>query len=303
MKAPKLASLLSAVLCTVLAGCTDNDENVTVPNASLSEPLSSVGTEQSEQTDGGDAAGNTLMAKASPGTSALLFSVYDGEIVKNWWLFSFSQEKEILNAISAVPAEKAVNWSPEQFTAPAYGFHIGDIDGGTLEAVWSNGYWITQDGEAYSFDFDFGVLSDKYDWSDESVSPATASLPCAHIICRDGDKWYVDMLFSSYYDEPAPDYISVELVRQTEDKLTVKYTNSGSEEWLYGTHFSVDVCLGGEWYNVPTVTGEWSFTDIGLILMPEQSREEVYNLSMYGELPSGQYRIVANGCVVEFTIL
>lgn len=40
---------------------------------------------------------------------------------------------------------------------------------------------------------------------------------------------------------------------------------------MYGMHFEVDVCLGCEWYNVPTVTGEWGFTDIGLILMPEQS--------------------------------
>ncbi len=107
------------------------------------------------------------------------------------------------------------NWSSELFTAPAYGFHMGDTDGGALEAVWSNSYWITKDGEVYSFDFDFGAFSDKYDWSDESVSSAVAALPCAHIICRDGDKLYADRLFSSYYDEPAPDYISAELVVQT----------------------------------------------------------------------------------------
>lgn len=62
------------------------------------------------------------------------------------------------------------NWSSELFTAHAYGFHMGDTDGGALEEVWSNSYWITKDGEVYSFDFDFGAFSDKYDWSDESVS-------------------------------------------------------------------------------------------------------------------------------------
>lgn len=303
MKAKKLAALILAVLCTSLTGCIYTNEDIPIIGTSAPESVSYTETEAPEQTVGETVTGNILMANASPQTSALRFVAYDGENTKLWYLFNNLQEKEILRAISNVPAEKDDNWSPELFAAPAYGFEISDTDGWVLEAVWSNGYWITQDGEAYSFDFDFGTFSDKYDWSEESVSSAAAALPCAHIICRDGDKWYADRLFSSYYDEPAPDYISTELVGQTEDKLTVKYTNCGSEEWLYGTHFSVDVCLGGEWYNVPTVTGEWSFTDIGLILMPEQSREETYDLSMYGELPSGQYRVVANGCVVEFTIL
>lgn len=303
MKVKKLAALILTVLCTSLTGCIYTNEDIPIIGTSASESVSYTETEAPEQTVGETVTGNILMANASPQTSALKFFAYDGENTKLWYLFNNSQEKEILRAISNVPAEKADNWSPELFAAPAYGFEISDIDGWVLEAVWSNGYWITQDGVAYSFDFDFGTFSDKYDWSDESVSSAAAALPCAHIICRDGDKWYADRLFSSYYDEPAPDYISAELVGQTEDKLTVKYTNSGSEEWLYGTHFSVDVCLGGEWYNVPTVIGDWGFNDIGLILMPEQSREETYDLSMYGELPSEKYRVVANGCIVEFTIL
>lgn len=302
MKVKKLAALILAVLCTALAGCTDNNDNTPVTDASLSETLSTTETEAPEQTVGEAVTGNTLMANASPGTSALEFFVYDGENTKLRYLFNNSQENEILRAISAVPAEKAEDWSPELFTAPAYGFEIGDTGGWALEAVWSNGYWITQDGEVYRFDYDFGTFSDKYDWSDERVSKAAAALPCAHIICRDGDKWYADRLSPPYVDEEAPDYISAELVGQTEDKITVKYTNSGSADWMYGLHFSVDVCLDGEWYSVPTITGHWAFNDIGLILKPEQPREEVYDLSMYGELPPGEYRVAANGCTVEFTV-
>lgn len=304
MKAQKLAAPILAMLCTALSGCTDTDEDTPVTDASVSEVVQAAETEASEQTVGKAVVGNTLMANASPGTSALMFFTYDGENSKAWYLFNTSQEKEILRAISNVPVEKAEDWSPELFTAPAYGFHIGDTDGGALEAVWSNGYWITQDGEAYSFDFDFGAFSDKYDWSDESVSSAAAALPCAHIICRNGDKWYADRLSPPYTDEEeAPDYISAELVEQTEDTVTIKYTNNGSEDWLYGLHFSLDVLLNGEWYSVPTITGNWAFDDIGLILNPEQQQERAYSLWMYGELPPGQYRIAANGCIVEFTIL
>ena len=303
MKAKKISALILAVLCTALAGCTDTNEDTPVTDASLSETVSATETEASEQTVGEAVTGNTLMANASPGTSALSFFVYDGENSKLWYLFNNSQENEILRAISAVPAEKAENWSPELFTAPAYGFEISDTDGWALEAVWSNGYWITQDGEVYRFDYDFGTFSDKYDWSDERVFSAADMLPCAHIICRDGDKWYADRLSPVYIDEEVPDYISAELVGQTEDKITVKYTNSGSEEWMYGMFFSVDVLLDGEWYSVPTITGHWAFPAIGIVLEPEQPREEVYDLSMYGELPPGQYRVVANGCTVEFTVL
>lgn len=306
MKIKKLAALILAVLCTALAGCTDSNEDTPVTDASLSETVFAAETEipdhteteAPEQTVGEAVTGNTFMANASPQTSALEFFVYDGENTKLWYLFNNSQEKEILKAISAVPAEKAEDWSPELFTAPAYGFEICDTDGWALEAVWSNGYWITQDGEAYRFDYDFGTFLDKYDWSDESA----AMLPCAHIICRNGDKWYADRLSPPYIDEVAPDYISAELVEQTENNITVKYTNSGSEEWMYGLHFSVDVRLDGEWYSVPTITGHWAFSDIGLILMPEQPREEVYDLSMYGELPPGEYRVSANGCTVEFVV-
>lgn len=302
MKVKKLAALIVAVLCTSLAGCTYTNDDIPITGASASETVSATETEIPEQTVGETVEGNTLMANASPQTSALRFFAYDGENTKLWYLFNNSQENEILRAISAVPAEKAEDWSPELFTVPAYGFQIGAADGWELEAVWSNGYWITQDGEAYRFDYDFGTFSDKYDWEDERVF-STVVMPCAHIICRNGDKWYADRLSPPYADEEAPDYISAELVERTEDKITVKYTNNGSEDWMYGLHFSVDVLLNGEWYNVPTITGNWAFNDIGLILKSEQQQEEVYNLSMYGELPSGQYRVFANGCTVEFSIL
>lgn len=305
MKVKRISTLIAAMLCTALAGCTYSNEDTPVIYTPPSETVSAATeTEAPEQTVGEAVTGNTLMENASPQTSALEFFVYDGENSKLWYLFNNSQENEILKAISAVPAEKTEDWSPELFTAPAYGFEIGDTDGWSLEAVWSNSYWITQDGEAYRFDYDFGTFLDKYDWSDERVFSAAVILPCAHIICRDGDNWYADRLSPpyTYIDEAAPDYISAELVGQTEDKITVKYTNSGSEEWMYGLHFSVDVLLDGEWYSVPTISGNWGFNDIGLILMPEQPREEVYDLSMYGELPPGQYRISANGCIVEFTV-
>ncbi|MCM1022989.1 MAG: hypothetical protein NC395_02895 [Prevotella sp.] len=290
-------------ICMILpAGCGKSGDtvgDVSETGEYTSETVSAAQTTaQSETAE--PPVGNTLMAKASPNTSALRFSVYDGENVRTLWLFDNRGEKDLLKRISEVPAEKAEDWSPELFEAPAYGFNIGDTDGWTLDAVWSNGYWITQDGEAYRFDYDFAAFEEDYGWRDESVSPAVAALPCAHIICRNGGEWLADRLAPAGAAEDVPDYISAELVSQTEDAVEVKYTNNGDEEWMYGLHFAAEVCLDGKWYSVPWTAENYVFPDIGLLLMPGQSDTQKYSFEMYGDLPEGQYRISANGCYVEF---
>lgn len=288
-------------ICGVLTGCGKSDDTVgDVPETSetVSTAQKTTAATQAETVE--PAVGNTLMAKASPDTSALLFSVYDGENVRTLWLFDNSGEKDLLKRISEVPAEKAEDWSPELFEAPAYGFNIGDTDGWSLDAVWSNGYWITQDGEAYRFDYDFAAFEEDYNWEDERVFSSVAVLPCAHIICRNGDEWLADRLAPAGAAEDVPDYISAELVSQTDNTVEVKYTNNGDKEWMYGTHYAAEVCLDGEWYSVPFITGNWGFLDIGLLLMPGLSDTLTYSLEMYGDIPPGQYRISANGCYVEF---
>lgn len=306
MRMKKFPALLLTVLCAALTSCTNNGENiedVSEAGVSLSETVTSTNTESTETTASGTAVGNTLMAKASPDTSALLFSCYDGENVHTFWLFDNRGEKNLLKRISEVPAEKTEEWSPELFDAPAYGFHIGDTDGWSLDAVWSNGYWITQDGDAYCFDYDFSVLSEEYAWEDEHVFSSAAALPCAHIICRNGDEWFADRLSPVSNEKAAPDHISLELVEQTKDMVDVKYTNNGSENWEYGYFYSLEVCLDGKWYSVPQISGNYAFPAVAVILEAGHSQNFKYTFDMYGDIPPGQYRISANDCVVEFTVL
>lgn len=250
----------------------------------------------------GKSSGNSLLDNASPETSALTLFAYDGKTVTEKTMYDTATEKQLLAALSAVPAEKAEDWSPEQVTLPVYGLHIGGKDGSLVEAAWSNGYWITADGSAYRFQFDFDSLSGDYEWRDNNERSSTTFLPCIRLLCQDGDSWRAGLL-SPAQEPAAPEGISVEPVRQDEQGLTASITNSGQEEWTFGEYFHLDILLDGVWYTAPPVPGQWAFNDIGLILPAGAVLEKNYSLTMYGDLPAGHYRLViSSGPAAEFDV-
>ena len=69
--------------------------------------------------------------------------------------------------------------------------------------------------------------------------------------------------------------------------------------WIYGEHYNLQVLLNGDWYEIPTSPGNWACRDIGLILENGSEYNKIYNLAMYGELPTGTYRLVSYGLSVE----
>ena len=56
------------------------------------------------------------------------------------------------------------------------------------------------------------------------------------------------------------------------------------------------------WDDETVSPGNWGFNDIGLIAQDGEEQNKTYNLTMYGELPAGTYRLVAYGLTVETTI-
>lgn len=246
--------------------------------------------------------GNTLMENASPDTSALALYVYDGETTSRGFIFDSAVENKILDDLASVAAKEAPDWSPEQITLPIYGLDICDTEGWMINVAWSNGYWITQDGTAYHFDYDFEALEDDYDWTSKDTWPSISIMPCAYYLTKDHSGWNASIL-SPTREFSAPENIAAELISQTGEKVTIALTNAGTEEWCYGEYYYLDVLLDGTWYSVPTAPGNWAFTDIGIILPAGKTQNETYDLTMYGDLPAGQYRLVASQSVpVEFTI-
>ena len=121
--------------------------------------------------------------------------------------------------------------------------------------------------------------------------------PNARILTQGENGWNSTLLTLAKELE-TPNNITMTLNSWENDSVSVTITNTGDEEWGYGEHFHLEVLLDDVWYSIPA-TSDMCFTDIGLIVQPGEEQEKTYNLSMYGELPVGTYRLVAYGLSVE----
>ncbi|MDE6595718.1 MAG: hypothetical protein K2K44_06900, partial [Oscillospiraceae bacterium] len=242
--------------------------------------------------------GNDLVKLPENGSNTLSMYYYNGE--KTFWGYLFDDEAAsgILKSLAAVSAEKAENWSPADVSFPVYGVKLGMGDD-SFEAAWSNGYWITRTGEAYSFDYDFAAIWENYDWEGNHWSTA-AILPCSCYFCRDENGWVADYLPPAGYLHDMPETLSAAVSKLDNDVLTVEFTNNGEEDWFFGEMFELQAQLDGEWYSVPTLPGDWVYHMIAYIVKPQQTLTHDYDLSIYGTLPEGNYRIVTDTFSTEF---
>ena len=83
--------------------------------------------------------------------------------------------------------------------------------------------------------------------------------------------------------------------------VTVKLENLTQDTIAYGTYFTLEREIDGIWYILPTLSN-YAFLDIGIELPADASKEEKCNLTMYGELKPGHYRIEKEHAYSEFEI-
>ena len=244
---------------------------------------------------------NTLFDTASPETSLMAFYVYDGAEMTCYWLSDDALEWEIINKMkntSALPAEVTT----DDVKFPAYGFELGSTDGWGLNMAWSNGYLYNRDGEVYDFDFDFEKILEKYDFEERWTRSDGLWIPCLRYLVQDENGWNAELMNPLIEEPVPPEGISVE-IDYTGDTIEAVFRNDGTEDWNFGTYWSLQVKLGGQWYEVPaSPVSNWGFPDVGYGLTPGGTWEETYHMDMYGDLPAGQYRLTAFGVTDEFTI-
>ena len=71
---------------------------------------------------------------------------------------------------------------------------------------------------------------------------------------------------------------------------------------MYGQSFRLEALVEDLWYSIPAER-EMAFTAEGLVVPAGSSTEESYDLSAYGKLPAGTYRLVIeNSLRMEFEI-
>ena len=246
---------------------------------------------------------NELMGNASAEYSAFIFYIFDGETVLSKVVFqSVPHRQGIIDLLQSVPASRVTDWTLDDITLPIYGIEMGTTCGFGIRAAWSNGYWITETGDVYRFDFDFETFIEGEKWESPHSVDSIAFLPNAVFLTRDEDGWRDTLMIAVTEELNPPEGIDINLVSSTDDEVIIELTNNNDSPWYYGRHFRLDVLLNGVWYNLPTMPGNWEFTDDGLVVASGETETKTYNLMMYGQLLPGTYRLVMHDMYVVFEI-
>lgn len=245
--------------------------------------------------------GNELVKVPENTSGALSVYRYNGDKMVKGEISDEAVQAEIFVSLASVPAEKAEDWSAADVKFPVYGVKFG-FGEDNFEAAWSDGYWITKTGEAYRFKYDFDALWEAHEWENKSYGYTMGSvLPCSYYLCRGENGWTAKYLQAAKELPEMPDTLSV-TSKLDGNALTVEFTNNGEREWSFGESFIIQVQLDGIWYNIPTLPGDWEYIALGYLVMPQQTLEHEYDLSCYGELPEGKYRLVTDCFWTEFYI-
>lgn len=275
--------IMVLTLLFLLTGCRAVEPQPQTPPA----PTTVIGEEQTVD----------LMPDASPETSALALYFYDGQTVRRSFLFDSRAEEVILKDFhNAKVLPVALNTT--ELKPPYYALEIGGKDGFSVCGLWSDGYFLTDDGAAYAFGYDFPALRQAYVWENEDTFTDSAVLPCAYHAARTENGWNTGFLTAAQKPEGQKG-ISMKLVSVSAEQAVVRYVNQRFEAWSYGLSTELHVLSNGEWYRLPTQK-DYGVSSIAMLVSAGQSREQDYSLAPYGQLPAGTYRLVSNGLSVEF---
>lgn len=246
-----------------------------------------------------------LLDGATPSSSALMFYEYDGSTASYYAIFNDNDANEILDALAGSAISPTDDFSIDSLEPPFYGISIGSEDE-TLFTLFCGDYCIASDGTAYRFEpFDFSsITEEEYEAELLADSMSPLILPCSRWICEENGEWNAKFMVESVTNKPSDTNggITAEIVSVEDGKVTVKYTNNGNGEWGWGEPFSLDVKIGDTWYTVPPIPGDLGFIEPLYMLAAGASTEKTYSLSFYVDLPSGEYRIIANGFAIPFEI-
>ncbi len=293
------------LLCVLLSACgkaqAAGTPAVTTPaaDAAIADP-----TVSSEAVD--------LWENASPENSGVQIRYQDAGGTKETTLYDYQVRKDIIKKLSEIPAYPVEGWSADLVTEPLFSVYVIDKNGGPLLGVWSNGYFIMQDGKVYRCDADLSLIRSLLG---DAASTDYSVCIMRYLTQKDG-QWIPERLRPAKEPAASPEDISVSLKKYDHGKITVSFKNDRQTEWVYGEMFTLQVCLDGTWYAVPDLPDRhFVFVAIGYSLPAGESVSKTYDLAYgylnpelpAGRLPAGTYRLLLdfgpdNDLTVEFQI-
>lgn len=239
-----------------------------------------------------------LLENASPSTSAMSFHYFDGKNTEIKWLYDEKEEQKIIDEINNVVTKKGDSSLITEFTAPCYGLEITDKDGYMIWLTYCNGLWLSKDGSIYEADYNFEKLYNNISSDSSDIISGGAGMTNAGLLGEYDTRYYsIAPEMSSMKDGVELSISAIE-----GNTVTVLIQNNSSEDFIYGTYYSLNKEIDGVWYVLPPKLSNYGFTDIAMILSGGESKEEQCDLTMYGELSDGHYRIEKAEMVAEFTI-
>ena len=279
----RMFSLLLA-LCLALTGCGGAQSTAGEPNVKEAEP--------------GEPVAAGLLQTASPETSALILYYYDGETVTSRTLYDSERELELLERINALPAQAAEEHELSQWSLPCYGLWISAQDGTDLYAAWSEGLWLSGDGSLWQVDADFPDYWQALEGEEEDSSLSVLSFPCAGLLASCDDRFLApaegDYAIANL---PLRTYLTIQDI--TDGIATVLIDNQSGYEMSYSEYYSLQLERDGEWYTLPP-REPLAFSDIAYVLQDLEQATVTCDLTVYGDLAAGHYRLVKDDMAAEF---
>ena len=149
-------------------------------------------------------------------------------------------------------------------------------------------------------------------WQDETKSlyPAEGNEPQADPLqaamdyaaaylegSRDEEDFYLQDAWTASSKQEMEEHqgVSMEIVQVSGNSVKVELNVRQLGDWMYGTAFGLEREIGGVWYDVPAAFSNYAFTTVGYVLPVGEPTEVTYSCGwIYGQLPSGHYRILTS---------
>ena len=84
--------------------------------------------------------------------------------------------------------------------------------------------------------------------------------------------------------------LSIEAKLTSQDPFTVEFTNNSDELWSFGEYYKLEIYKDGIWYWYPSKEPV-AVHDLGHELKPGQTQGLTYDLTPFGKLEPGEYRV------------
>ncbi len=291
--------LLALILTLSLAACGDGAVSDTLGETENADSAEITETENEANDTEGEKIATYLLDEADTGSSALILYCYDGETVTSRTCYTTATENELLDTlnVSVTPAEST---DLSEWEAPCYGLWTCDGEGYDLTLAYYDGLWLDRNGNVWSGEADFAACWKALEGEDEDDTLSVLSFPNAGYLAPVNDRF---LAASSAADESGISTMPLEMTMTvldvTDGVVTVLIDNQSGYEMEYGESFSLETEQDGEWYVLPP-QGTLEFDDMAYILPDMTQAEETCDLTAYGDLEAGHYRIVKDGMTAEF---